>query len=507
MTLRDFAFSDVIERNAERFGERLAFVCGDRRITHRAFAQRVEGLGAGLAHAGLVAGDRLAVLAQNCLEYIELYGAAARLGLIVVPINCRSSADEIKHVIEDTAPKVIVASEEYQSLVADADRRFPFVERRYSLDAATTRLEAFADLRRSGPAPAVPPPAASSASAFVILHTAAVNGRSRGAVLSQGNLLAGAQQLLQAWQMTPLEVHLGVLPLFHVAGISLAMATQCIGGATVLMSRFDAPVAVRAIARERVSVLYTFPPMLAALLDAAGDGGAALSSLRNVGGLDSPEPISRFEPNCPAARFWASYGQSETAGTVTVSPYRDRPGSAGRPAVLGRVRVVDDCDEPLPAGQTGEIVVRGPSVFLGYWQCEDDNVLTFRHGWHHTGDLGRFDGDGYLWYAGRSPAKELIKPGGENVYPSEVERALLEHPAVAAAVVFGVPDVEWGEAIKAVCVCHAGRNVSAEELIEFVGARIARFKRPKHLVFTVSLPRTAQGEIDRNATKQAFVNG
>jgi acyl-CoA synthetase (AMP-forming)/AMP-acid ligase II len=138
-------------------------------------------------------------------------------------------------------------------------------------------------------------------------------------------------------------------------------------------------------------------------------------------------------------------------------------------------------------------------VFNGYWNLDEDNSKqTFRGGWHHTGDMGRFDADGYLWYAGRSPAKELIKPGGENVYPAEVERVVLEHPAIAEVVVIGVPDAQWGEAIKAVCVCRAGAAALAPtELIEFVGARIARFKKPKHVVFVDALPRTTAGPVDR----------
>jgi acyl-CoA synthetase (AMP-forming)/AMP-acid ligase II len=167
------------------------------------------------------------------------------------------------------------------------------------------------------------------------------------------------------------------------------------------------------------------------------------------------------------------------------------------------VSLVDDLDTHLPVGQTGEIVVPGPTVFTGYWSCAADNAITFRNGWHHTGDLGRFDEAGFLWYAGRSPAKELIKPGGENVYPAEVEKVIIEHPAVMEAVVIGVPDPQWGEAIKAVCVCAPGQHVTAAELIEFVGGRIARFKKPKHVTFVPALPKTAAGVIDRQKVKDA----
>jgi acyl-CoA synthetase (AMP-forming)/AMP-acid ligase II len=147
--------------------------------------------------------------------------------------------------------------------------------------------------------------------------------------------------------------------------------------------------------------------------------------------------------------------------------------------------------------------VRGPIVFKGYWKCEADTTFTFRNDWHHTGDQGVVDAEGLLWYKGRLPAKELIKPGGENVYPAEVEREIAAHPAIAEVVVFGVPDAQWGEAIKAVCVCKPGPAVTAQEIIDFVGGRIARYKRPKYVEFVDAMPRTAAGAIDRSKVKEA----
>jgi acyl-CoA synthetase (AMP-forming)/AMP-acid ligase II len=249
-------------------------------------------------------------------------------------------------------------------------------------------------------------------------------------------------------------------------------------------------------------VFSEFAPMLGNLLDEAAKGAGDLGSLRVATGLDSPQTIARFEGVCPKARFWAGYGQSEVSGFTTLAPFRERPGAAGRAAFLSTVAVVDELDQVLPESQVGEIVVRGPLVFKGYWRRDADNAVTLRNGWHHTGDMGAFDADGYLWYKGRSPAKELIKPGGENVYPAEVEKAVREHEAIAEVAVIGVFDAQWGEAIKAVCVCRPGRSVSAAELIDFVAGRIARYKKPKHVVFVAALPKTAHGATDRAKVKQ-----
>jgi acyl-CoA synthetase (AMP-forming)/AMP-acid ligase II len=245
--------------------------------------------------------------------------------------------------------------------------------------------------------------------------------------------------------------------------------------------------------------------MLAGLMDQAK--GNELASLRAVTGLDTPATIERFETMCPHAMFWATFGQSETSGLATLSPYRDRPKSAGRPLFWRTIAVVDSTDKPKPSGQTGEIVVRGPTVFKGYWNNETDTAFTFRNGWHHTGDMGYFDADGYLWYAGRAPEKELIKTGGENVYPAEVENAIRQHPDITDVVVIGVPDPQWSEAIKAVCTQRAGAITTADEIIEFAAGQIARYKKPKHVVFVAQLPKNDKGEIDRAAVKAAHGDG
>ena len=168
------------------------------------------------------------------------------------------------------------------------------------------------------------------------------------------------------------------------------------------------------------------------------------------------------------------------------------------------LETVDDYGDLVKTGKSGEIVLRGPMVFKGYWNLEKDNEYTFRDGWHHTGDLGRIDKDGYLWYHGPSATKELIKPGGENVYPAEVEKVILEHPAVEEVSVIGVPDPEWGEAVKAICVLKEGALMAENDLIQFVAARIARYKKPKYVVFTSKLPKNEAGLIDRQKVKADY---
>jgi acyl-CoA synthetase (AMP-forming)/AMP-acid ligase II len=504
MGLRDFTLFDVVERNARLHPDRDAFIFGAERITHAGYLARVERLAAGLARAGITPGDRIVMLSQNNLEFVDLYGAVARLGAILVPINWRLSADEVAYVAGDAAPRIVIADASLQPMLQGKQPSLPTVERWYGIGGGAAPFVPYAELLGDRAAPARPPVAqhGDADAGFAMFHTAAVGGRPRGALLSHAGLLAGSSQLLHYWSLAPDAVNLGILPLFHVAGLTMLLAAQHAGGVTIVVPKFDADAALAQIRSEKVTMLAEFPPILSTLLDKAEGRASDLASLRVVTGLDSPETISRFERQCPDARFWAAFGQSETSGFVTMGPFRDKPGAAGRPTFLNTVAVLDETDNPVAVGEVGEIAVRGPAVFKGYWNCEADTAFTFRSDWHHTGDNGALDAEGYLWYKGRSPAKELIKPGGENVYPAEVENAIAAHPAIAEVVVLGVPDAQWGEAVKAVCACKPGQSATAQEVIDFVGARIARYKRPKHVVFVAALAKTAAGGIDRAKVKE-----
>ncbi len=307
-------------------------------------------------------------------------------------------------------------------------------------------------------------------------------------------------------RLTSDDAYLNMLPLFHITGLNLALGVMHVGGKNVVIEKFDEHQTVAETERERVSVWGSFPPMLARLTAAAQENGRDLSSLRIVLGIDGPDNIRPFEEATGAA-FWILYGQSETTGLAAFGPAMERPGSAGRIGLLTKVRLVDDAGREAPMGEVGEIAVQGPLVFQGFWNQADAAGTTFRDGWHHTGDIGRVDEDGFLWFKGRKPEKELIKPGGENVYPAEVEAVILEHPDVREVSVIGVPDPKFGEGIKAVCVAADGSRLSPDDLIAFVASRIARYKKPQYVDFVAALPRKADGSIDREKVKAEHGRG
>jgi acyl-CoA synthetase (AMP-forming)/AMP-acid ligase II len=327
MPLKEFTFLDVYRRNAEFFPGRTAFVFEGQRITHREYLKRVERLAAGLAREGVKSGDRVAILSQNSLEMIDVIGAVARLGAILLPVNFRLNAEEIGYVLADGAPVLVVAGAEYQEIIAALKPSLPSVRSYFGIGKHTAPFAPLANLAASDAS--MSDVNFSADDGFVIIHTAAVGGRPRGALLSQANLLTAHSSLVQAWSLTERDVNLGVLPLFHVAGLGLMLTVQQAGGASVIASKFDPQQAVCDIAAERVTVMSEFAPMLAGLMDQAK--GDELKTLRAVTGLDTPATIERFEKACPHAVFWAAFGQSETSGLATLSPTATGQDQLGAP--------------------------------------------------------------------------------------------------------------------------------------------------------------------------------
>jgi len=498
-----FGIYDMLCRNAQIFGDRDCFIFNNIRLTHKQYKKRCDGLAAGLHKAGIEKGDRVGVIAHNCDEFLVLYGAAAKIGAILLPVNWRFQPHEVEFVLKDGSPKILFAGPDYRDSVKQIAGRIPSLDKCFAVgggksDDMFSPFEALYADGEGGEESGVP-----ADSGYVIIHTAAVEGRPRGALLSQANIIHCNMQLMHLYGLDENDCCMGMLPLFHIAGLSLAMAVMHAGGKNVILERFDPEQTLKLIEEEQGTAILHFPPMLKMITDTYEEKGGSydLSSLRHVAGLDQPENILRFKKFAPNARFWTAFGQTE-AMPVTGGLMEERPGSAGKPTVLSRVALLDDEDNEVPLGSPGEICVRSPVVFLGYWGRDTDTAYTFRNGWHHTGDIGRFDEDGYLWYVKRKAQKELIKPGGENVYPSEVETALLEHEALAKVCVIGVPDKQWGEAVKAVCVLKSGKSLTPDELIEFVASKIARYKKPKYVVFVESLPQTGDGEIDRDRVKK-----
>jgi long-chain acyl-CoA synthetase len=503
MGLHDYTFYDLINRNAGCFNDRQAWfeVDDQRTLTFAEYKEQVDRLAGGLQKIGIKKGDRIGVLGKNSLEYFLLYGASAALGAIMVVINWRLSAEEALYNLNDCEPEFLFVDAEFQEMIASAQKKLSSVRHYYNLNPTGGNFAEFVSLMDNpGDFESVD---VATDDGFVIIHTAAVAGRPRGALLTHGNLVSANISLNLLFDLSAEDVHLNLLPLFHVGGLSIATGAFHAGALNVNMSKFDAKPAVDLIVEKKVTFLYDFSPILSSILDEHKKTGKDIGSLKAVLGIENPETIERYQ-KLIGGTFFCVYGQTETSAMATLGRYNDRPGAAGKTLQLADVHLVDGNDNSVNPGEVGEIAVKGPLVFKGYWNLPEDTAYTFRGGWHHTGDLGRFDKDGFLWYEGRKAEKELIKPGGENVYPAEVEKAILENPAVEAAVVFGVPDPKWKEGIKAVCIIKSGQNLDARELITFVGQRIASYKKPQYVEFVFELPLLKDGLPDRAKIKEVY---
>lgn len=499
--MHDFTIYNIIKRNARILRNRVALIYKEKRVTHKQFLEYVDRLSCGISNIGLRNGDRIAVLAQNNIEFFYLIGASAKTGTVMLPINWRLSPREIEFILYDGKPSVLFVENQFYSLATQMFSKFDFIKKCYSLDNGKGDFVSFNTLLDNDGN--IFPISVRPDDPYLIMYTAAVSGNPRGATLSQRGLIAANLQTIHYWNLTENDCKLNMLPLCHLADLGTALSVMHSGGTNIILPKFDASLALKQISEHNVTVFSDFPPILNTLLNENRKRNYNLSSLRYVSGGNDPEIIKRFEEETRAS-YWTGYGQTETSGFISFKPYFEKLGSVGLPSFLAEVEIMDDTGKFANPGEQGEIVVKGPMVFLGYWNRSKDNEYTFRNGWHHTGDLGYFDEDRYLFYIGRRPEKELIKSGGENIYPSEVERAIMEHPAIKEVAVIGVPDEKWGEAAKAICVIKKDETLEKSELTKFLTLRIAGYKKPQSIVFVNKLPKSSDGSLNRQAIKSEY---
>lgn len=515
---------EIVRRHARYRGGRTAYVLDHadgrtERVTYAALNEGTNRLAHVLAARGVRRGDRVAILAHNCIEYPWAYFACSKLGAILVPVNTRYKRDEIRHAIAFAEARVALVGGDFVAEVASlrADGALGCLEAVWVLDdpAATPlpdgwmRLGSALDASpATEPAPASPP---EENDAHVMLFTSGTTGVPKGALLSQRSyvLQAGLTQNMNG--LTDDDVGLSMFPMFHMGGWATPLGYWSIGGTVVIMRRADPRAMLAAVARDRVAYLYAVPTVYNTMLALDDFTSFDLSSLRLLGGGTAYMPREQVERITRAFGVEAMvimYGQTE-AGPVSCLRARDlhrKPGSVGQPVNDVDVRVVDEAGRDVPAGVAGEIVVRSDFNMLGYWRMPDATAAAFAGGFLHTGDLALWDDEGFLYIVGR--LKEMIKTGGESVFPAEVEKTLLQHDDVAECAVVGVPDADWGESVLAVIVPRPGRVPHEDEVVEFVRARLAGYKKPRHVRFVAELPRTASTrQVQKALLVDRFVQG
>jgi len=492
------SFFDIYEKNALFKKSLRAIHWKSSEITYSELFLQTAKLAHSLKNLNLKPGARIAVICKNHPLFFHLFGVASALSLTLVLINRRLSSNEISHIIEDTTPSIVFTDKQMADQTENLTHSFACIKHCFIVDEQDARFTNLYDNT-----PLKMQTSCNPDDPFMIIHTAAMLGKPRGAVLSQRNIILSNQQIIQAFSLDETKAYLNILPLFHIMGVNLGLGILQAGGKNIIQEKFDPAKTLELIQEQKANIFGSFPPILTKLTDAAKENKYDLSSLEIVAGLDSPDIVKEWE-SLTDSKFWTMYGQTETSGLITFTEYCRNIGSAGRISTLANIKIGDDFDNILPIGQTGEILVRGPLVFQGYWNADDLNNHTFRNGWHHTGDLGMIDSKGFLFFKGRKAEKELIKPGGENVFPAEVEKAIVQHEAVKEVCVFGVPDKKFGEGIKAVCALNTGFTLEKDELIKFTGSLIAGYKKPGYVEFIKNLPKKQDGSIDREKIKAEF---
>ncbi|MET7335386.1 long-chain fatty acid--CoA ligase [Nonomuraea sp. NPDC005650] len=497
-----YSLASVLDQHAARRPDKTVLTQGDRRLTGAELRNRVGALARGLLDLGVGRGDVVGILLHNHLEFLELVFAVNRIGAVFLPLNFRLAPAEWEYILRDAEAAAVVTESEFAGAIDDLAPSLSSLRHRVILDAPAPRgwtsYPALVEENHGSPRPE--PVDVGEDELQRLMYTSGTTSRPKGVRITHGNVIYKNLGQIIHLGLTHEDKTLVCGPLYHVGGLDLpALATWHAGGSLVLLRKFDAGDVLAAIARERPTNLWLAPAMVNAVLQQPRLSDCDTSSVRFIagGGEKTPEPVvRRIMEAFPNAWFADAYGLTET---VSGDTFLDREhtltkiGSVGRPIPHVRVRVVDDEGRDVPPGTLGEIVLRGPKVFSGYWRDEAATNQAIRDGWFHTGDIGRLDEDGFLYIEDRK--KDMIISGGENIATPEVERVLYEHPAVLEAAVVALAHERWGEVPRAFVVLRAGEKVTPAEIQEFCQARLARFKVPARVEITDQLPRTPSGKV------------
>ena len=482
-----------------------AVVDGERRLTYRQLNHRVNRLARALAAQGLSYGDRIAMLSYNSLEFIEVIMAAAKLGLILVPLNWRLTGAELAFQIKDSETRFLVFDPELSPLAEAISRETKLDQTMVlgsdDISGALSYEKLLAGQSDAEPSPDRDP---NGDSPHIIMYTAGTTGQPKGAVLTQAAAFWNVLNL-ESIDFTSRDRNLLVLPMFHIGGIGLFTLPMLYHGATVVIMRaFDPAVCLKLLVQEKITLFFGVPAVFLFLLQHPDFSAEAFREVRLVMSGGAPLPVSlvrRYHDE--GIVLQQGFGMSEAAPSIATLD-RDlaltKAGSIGRAVFHLDAMIVDDDMRELPRGQVGELVMRGPNLMQGYWNRPEANEEAFRGGWFHSGDLAYMDEDGDLFIVERK--KDMFISGGENVYPAEVENAIFELPQVSEAAVIGVKDEKWGEVGLAVVALKEGHDLAGERIIEHLRTRLAKYKIPKRVVFVNQLPRNAAGKVLKTELRQ-----
>ena len=496
-----FTVGDAMRKHAAVRPGAIAVEDSTRKFTYKEMNQRVNRLANALMSKGVRYGDRVAILSENCISYLELEMAAAKLGVIVPCLNWRLSDGELTHCIRLTAPSLILVSARFAQHLQRIEHGVPgivHIEQDYeSLLASSSDDEPQSEV--------VPE------DGLVILYTSGTTGLPKGALISHRAMIARALAFASEYGITSCDSYIAWSPLFHMGAADFSLATLMMGGKVILQDGPDVDRLCAVLEREMIGWLIAMPGMIDTLIDGLRRNATRVRGVRMVGAMADLVPLQQIAEltGLLSAPYLNSFGSTET-GLPPASGALLEPGAvpkslAKRESGFCRLRLVDADDRDVPVGVPGEAALRGPTLFSGYWNAPEVNAHDFRGGWFHMGDLFVRHADGTLDFVDR--AKYLIKSGGENIYPAEIERVLLAHEAVADAVAVRRRDERWGEVPVAFVALKPGATVDTQALMQWCRAQLAGYKVPKEVRFVeiAAFPRSSTGKIQRHEIERHWL--
>ena len=508
-------FGDIMLRNALFYPDGEAFIYDNQRITFKQYNERVNSLIHALRDIGAKKGDILGVLSWNCLEYADIFGAAQKGGFIISPFNVRLSTDEIDYLINDSQASILFVGPELAEVANTLKPQIPKVKHFISFEGSLPGMECHADLLARYPTDE-PQVEVDDDAPVYICYTSGTTGRPRGALYTHQRF---REDIMCHVIEVPIESEdkgITLMPLFHIGGIIVQAYYFYQAATTVIMKLFDPRATLQTIESEKITNIALVPTHLAAMLDLADFEKYDVSSIKRIYYAGSPMPTELLRRGMEAfgAVFFQAYGQTESGPEIAFLKEKDhdvldkspqeqqRLLSCGRPALGVHVRIVNEDGNDVPLGEVGEIIVQSRHIMNEYWNKPKETAKTIVDGWLHTGDMGRYDEDGYIYIVDRK--QDMIVSGGENIYPREIEEVLYQHPAVLECAIFGIPDPRWVETVHAVVSLKRGSTVTPEELIEFCKQRIARYKAPKSVAIVDEIPKSATGKILKREMRQKY---
>jgi acyl-CoA synthetase (AMP-forming)/AMP-acid ligase II len=510
-------FGDIMLRNALFYPQNEAFVYGDQRMSFERYNKRVNSIIHALLHKGVRKGDVLGVLAWNCLEYMEVFGAAQKGGFIIAPLNARSSIDELKYLINDSQATTLFLGPEFAEIVSTLKLEIPSVKHFISFEKTLSSMEYHHDLLTAYPS-SEPDVIVDDKDRLFICYTSGTTGRPKGALYTHQRF---REDILCHVIEVPIDSDdrgISLMPLFHIGGIAISSYFFYQGATTVIMKFFDPSELLNVIQEEKITNMAVVPTHLAMILDVPDFEQYDIGSIRRIYYAGSPMPKELLMRGMSSfgSVFFQAYGQTESGPEIAFLKEKDhdvlsgsakeqkRLSSSGRPARGVHVRIEDDKGKNLQIGEIGEIVVQSRHLMNEYWNRPDETKQTIVNGWLHTGDMGWIDEDGYLYIVDRK--QDMIVSGGENIYPREVEEVLYKHPTVLECAVFGVPHSKWVEAVYAIVSFKRNMRTTPEELIKFCKNNLSGYKVPKSIEIINEILKSETGKILKKEIKKKYWN-